>query len=156
MIRMDEGHVIKTDGILTADDLAPSMGVSTHREWIHAVREQSRLARLVMGHRRITDAVEGEPVSAQVEHGRWIAHCECGGTENVTPNDKVFFCFSCCNADNSFHLRPVVFPEDIDQKVIEELLMKRSKHRDMNWLPEESALSLEKENKELVKAGRAR
>ena len=156
MLKMNEGHVIKTDGILTADDLAPTMGAMTYREWMYAVREASKFARAVMKHKRIGEKVQGPPLYAEIIHGRWVVNCECGGQENVTPNDPVVFCFSCLNVENDFNLRPVVFPNKQDQKVIETLLMKRARHRDMAWKHDEPILNLEAENKELKKKGRAK
>jgi len=49
-------------------------------------------------------------VTARIDHGRWIADCECKGAEYVDPDEPVFFCLSCLNAANGGKLRPVKFP----------------------------------------------
>ena len=155
-IRMKSGHVIKSDGILTADDLAPSMKVTTYREWIQRVQKESRLARLIMDGKNIREDPQGEPVKADIEFGRWVVSCPvCGPTavENVTPNDPIMFCFNCCNEENDFHLRPVIFPSPGDRKLIEAALMRRE-HRDMFWKSYESAHDLDLQNANLAARGK--
>lgn len=49
-------------------------------------------------------------VTARIDHGRWIADCECNGAEYVDPDEPIFFCLSCMNAANGGKLRPVKFP----------------------------------------------
>ncbi len=67
------------------------------------------------------DVCRAPAVEAVVDYGRWIARCECGGAEYVTPDDPVFYCCSCGNARTNGAARPVAFPEDIAE--IEAALM---------------------------------
>jgi spore germination protein GerM len=151
--RIENGHVIKDDGIFTADDMAPSMDATTYREWMRRVRGISRAAKVVMDGKLIRETPQGTPMYAEVEYGRWVVNCECGGTENVTPNDPIVFCFSCMNADNQFHVRPVIFPSQKDQKNVEAALMRRH-HKDMFWRANENASDLDAQNQELQRQGK--
>lgn len=71
--------------------------------------------------------VEGsdDPVSARIDYGRWLADCECGGSEYVSATYPVFFCFSCGNALHEGKSRPVIFPAPAERKAIEHELMLR-------------------------------
>lgn len=94
--------------ILTGKDLAFRDGAKNQREWITAFSQQ-------MAQRRhldtpFTGRVRGTAVTAQVDHGRWIAQCECGGAEYVDPQEKIFYCFSCGNSTLNGDGRPVEFP----------------------------------------------
>lgn len=60
----------------------------------------------------------GKPVMAEVNHGQWIAHCECGGAEAVDQDEPIFYCFNCGNRSTKGRPRPVAFPP---QRVIEEI-----------------------------------
>jgi len=152
-MRVVNGHIVKDDGIVTADDIALGMDATTYREWLKKVRKESRLAKVLMDGKLIRETPQGEPLHAEVEHGRWVINCECGGTENVTPNDPIAFCFSCCNADNDFHVRPVVFPQDREN--IEAALLRRN-HKDMFWRRHESARDLDIQNQVLREQGKLR
>lgn len=66
---------------------------------------------------------KGKAVKAEINAGRWIANCECGGAEAVDPEEPIFYCFACGNAANQGKPRPVVFPENTDE--IEVLLLQR-------------------------------
>lgn len=50
-------------------------------------------------------------VRARVDHGRWIADCECGGAEYVDPDEPFFYCMSCGNHAVGGTGRPVIFPQ---------------------------------------------
>lgn len=63
------------------------------------------------------------PVKALVNGGRWVARCECGGQENVEPDDPIFFCHECGNKISGGKSRPVDFPPPGRRKQIEENLM---------------------------------
>jgi hypothetical protein len=150
---MSGGVVVKDEGILTADDMAPSMGVKTHREWIKKMTIDSRAARVMLDNIAVSYEPAGVPIVAQVNHGRWIGMCECGGAENVTPTDPIFFCFSCYNMGSKYHVRPVVFPEPKEQDAIAATLMERH-HKDMHWLPGETHQDLKGQNKVLRETGK--
>lgn len=71
---------------------------------------------------QVKDVVCKQPVIARIDHGRWIADCECQGAEYVDPDEPVFFCLSCLNAAHQGALRPVVFPsEKKREKIIKKL-----------------------------------
>lgn len=65
------------------------------------------------------------PVKAIVNGGRWVARCECGGQENVEPDDPIFFCHECGNHVSGGKSRPVAFPPPGLRKKIESDLMKK-------------------------------
>jgi hypothetical protein len=84
-------------------------------------------------------------VKAEVNHGRWIARCVvCGGAEEVTPKEPVFYCLSCGNADNGGHVMAVVFPDD--REAIEAELLRRPDIGTRNWLPTETVNDLASES----------
>lgn len=86
------------------------------------------------------------PVMAFVNHGRWVANCECGGCEVVDRKDPVFMCFSCANfGAGEGELRPVIFPDDAGR--IEAALKIRDK-QNRNCNLGQAASSLEVENVE--------
>jgi hypothetical protein len=97
---------------------------------------------------RASGEATGTPVLAEVNHGRWIAHCECGGAEVVDPDDPVFFCLSCLNADNGRGLRPVEFPSEKERLQIAEVLLHRKERRSRGWLPTETVGDLKRQNRE--------
>jgi hypothetical protein len=71
------------------------------------------------------EAVNGEPVNAEINQGAWIARCACGGAEFVDVDEPVFFCWSCMNRNNNGNFLPVIFPPKADIKKIEKALLKR-------------------------------
>jgi hypothetical protein len=61
-----------------------------------------------------------------VDHGRWLAQCECGGAEYVTPEDPIFYCCSCGNENVNGAARRVIFPEnkgEIETALLERVVM---------------------------------
>jgi hypothetical protein len=84
-------------------------------------------------------------VQAEINHGRWIARCACGGAEDVAPAEPVFYCLSCGNADNDGHVMTIEFPTD--REAIEAALLKRPEMENRNWQPSESVDDLMGENK---------
>ncbi len=64
------------------------------------------------GHKFVGDRTAGNPVSARIDYGRWIADCECGGAEYVDPEEPIFFCMACGNKITSGRARKVVFPKN--------------------------------------------
>jgi len=85
-------------------------------------------------------------VQAEINHGRWIARCACGGAEDVAPTEPVFYCLSCGNADNDGRVMKIEFPED--REAIEGVLLKRPDMENRNWQPGESVGDLDFENRE--------
>jgi len=86
-------------------------------------------------------------VQAEINHGRWIAHCACGGAEDVAPAEPVFYCLSCGNADNDGRVMKIEFPDPSDREAIEAELLKRPEMETRNWLPSETMDDLIAENR---------
>lgn len=82
-------------------------------------------------------------VNAFVNHGRWIAQCECGGAEVVDPKDPFFLCLNCHNDEFGGRMRLVRFPAD--QRLVEAALLERKDPRTRNWRVGESIDRLRKE-----------
>lgn len=110
--------------IITADDYCKRDNVQTVRERILKMRKE------VMRRKNIAvvvniDKMSQRPVYGRIELGQWVADCECGGVEFVSPNEPVFFCFSCGNAVDAGDLRPVIFPSHEERAEIERLVLER-------------------------------
>ncbi len=84
---------------------------------------------------------DGE-VIAEVNHGRWIVRCECGGAEKMW-EEGVFMCQSCWNGNHRHQYRKVVFPKA--RKQIEGLLSKRPVPN-RNWDRPETLAQLRRDN----------
>jgi hypothetical protein len=141
--------IVKDEGILTGDDLAPSLGARTYREWIKKMTKESRAARIFLDGIAINFEPTGTPIQAQIANGAWIVMCDvqgCSGAEAVSPDDPIFFCFSCYNASNGYHVRPVEYPtiETIDS-ITTELMKRKPEH--MHWVPGETAEDIKEQNK---------
>lgn len=113
--------------ITDAKDNAGRSGYKSHVEWIDKM-SANMAKRNVIKHKFI-GKVSGDPIYARIDFGRWIADCECGGAEYVSPDEPVFFCMSCGNEDTKGDARPVVFPEENERKMIEAELVKRKVRR---------------------------
>lgn len=74
----------------------------TVREWLQRAAARKRM--------KISFTPADKPVVARIDHGRWIADCECNGAEYVDPGEPIFYCLSCGNTEYQGHVRPVVFP----------------------------------------------
>jgi len=126
-LTFDKGVLTHPDKIINAVDVARHHGMESATTWRAAIAH-------LRGHRIDKTVDTQHPVYAQISHGRWIAVCECGGAEYVTPDDPVFFCNSCGNRIVSHRLRKVIFPKSrkrIEKKLLSEPLEKR------NWTPKE-------------------
>lgn len=113
------------DKIINGKDLAHRDGAASQREWI--IQRCRKLERLL--ETPFTDFIKGHAVEAEINHGRWIAICpDCGGAEYVSPDEQVFYCFSCGNAANAGNGRPVKFPANrlaIEAAVLERPVIER-------------------------------
>jgi len=96
------------------------------------------------GINKLPDVSTADPLTAFVNHGRWIVVCECGGAEFAW-EEGLFMCRSCFNAKHKHNLRRSVFPAA--KAEIERLLVVRPLPN-RNWLPYESVESLGAENAE--------
>ena len=81
---------------------------------------------------------------AEVNHGRWIVKCECGGAEKMW-EEAIFMCMSCMNAQHKHQYRRATFPNQRAQ--IEKALLKRPV-KNRNWQLGETLAQLRDENKE--------
>lgn len=111
-------------GVITGKDLAERDGVPSHRAWIE--RMSRRLQRRNLLDIPFTGRIGGETVLAFISFGRWSARCpDCGSTEYVDPEERIFFCFGCGNRTNGGNARPVAFPPAPLREEIEQLVMAR-------------------------------
>lgn len=115
-------------GIVTAKTIARRDGCGTVAEWIRKAAGRMEL--------RVAEGVSGDPVTARVDHGRWIADCECRGAEYVDPEEPMFWCFSCQNLANGGKARPVKFPDGKKRAKIEKGL---SEENYFSWNEREEA-----------------
>lgn len=97
--------------------------------------------------KRILEEIIGDPVHAEINHGRWIARCPfCSGAEIADYDDPIFMCLSCFNESNGGRFIPVEFP--VDHLEIENELTKRKKTENQNWIPGESLEDIIKETRD--------
>ena len=109
-----------------------------YQKWLRPM--MARHAKVVA----LEDVADFEIV-AEVNHGRWVLQCLfCAGAEFAWKDGK-FMCCSCWNEQADGKFLRMKFP--IEQKAIEELLLKRPKPENRNWTGE-SIADLEKENAE--------
>jgi len=102
------------DEIITAKTIAKRDRSKSVLDWIRKSAARYGI--------QVKEAVCKQPVIARIDHGRWIADCECKGAEYVDPDEPIFFCLSCLNAAHQGVLRPVVFPnEKKREKIIKNL-----------------------------------
>ena len=84
------------------------------------------------------------PMIARVNHGVWIASCECGARGAPAPGLVVWlaipfgFCLRCLNRSWGGGWRPVVVPPPADRAAIEAVLLCRPNLEDRNWEVHES------------------
>ena len=83
-------------------------------------------------------------VRAYVNHGRWVASCECGGAEVVSSGDPFFMCLSCYNEADGGKLRRVLFPRN--RSALEGVLLGRKEPGSRNWEVGETVADLKRQN----------
>lgn len=93
--------------IINAKTIATRDGCKTAMDWTRKVAKTRGFD--------IAEGIAESPVVARLDFRRWVADCECGGAEYVSPDEPLFFCQSCGNSGNHGQLRPVVFPERRDE-----------------------------------------
>lgn len=116
---------------------APANAVEFAHQTLYA-----RRARVSLGRSR--DALTDAPVPAEVNAGRWIARCECGGAEYVDLTTLLFMCCSCWNAGHGHQWRTVELPPD--PPAVEAALVARPDARNRNWRRPETVDDLLAEN----------
>lgn len=146
---MRHGHIASSDGILDGADLVQALGSDTYKQWILKHIVNSRAGKIMMKFKDVDFTPSGSPVYAQIQWGRWVANCECGGQENVSKAEPFFFCMSCFNEGNTPNhkdrhaVRPVIFPDEPEK--IETLLMERDSDK-RHWLKGETVEDLVTQN----------
>ena len=86
--------------------------------------------------------LNGPPLKARVNVGRWVVDCECNGAE-LAFDEGVFMCQSCFNAKHGHKYRQVIFPKN--RPAIERVLLQRPEPN-RNWRPGETVGQLTAEN----------
>lgn len=150
------GIIVKDEGIMDGDDFAPTLGATSHRDWIKKMTRESRAARIMLDGIAIQFEPAGVPLKAVIANGCWVVLCDapdCHGAEAVTMNDPIFFCFSCFNVSNGYHVRPVEFPEaDFVAELTTELMKRKPEH--MHWVPGETVEDIKEQNKVMKAEGK--
>ena len=112
----------KVNKIITLDDIALRDKQDGARAWIlWKCKEQKTAGKLAI----VWDGtrVEGEPVLATINYGRWGARCKvCGNSMYVSWRDPVFYCTECGNGGSGIAWG-VTFP--INREEIEAALLIR-------------------------------
>lgn len=95
------------------------------------------------------------PLVARVNHGQWVASCDCGAPSKVpTPGGVVFldrpliWCVRCQNGSTGRGWRRAVVPIPATRQQIETVLMLRPNVGDRNWEPSETVDDLIAQNRE--------
>jgi hypothetical protein len=135
-IKAEKEHLQTAKDLRNKLNKLTGSNMQTHDDLIHKLATQNRFV-------YVPGKTLGKKVYAFVDHGRWVAQCECGGAESVDLDSPIFFCCSCGNRSTTGRPREVVFPKEIEQ--IEAILLKRTDLRWKNWKVGESVESLEKE-----------
>jgi len=81
---------------------------------------------------------QGQTVTAEINHGRWVAHCPCNGAELVAPGEEML-----CGSCGARH-QPK-FPGAQTMTRIEAVLDQRPPYN-QNWDPSETADELLAQN----------
>jgi hypothetical protein len=140
-MRRREFNYVSENRIATAKDKArvyAHRGANArdfHRGIVLGMAEKGYLSKpdemLLLANLKGNPDSEIDPVYAVVNHGRWIAPCECAGAEVVDPEDPFFLCLTCFNEKHDGRLRMAVFPAG--HKQIEHALLERSDPRTRGW-----------------------
>jgi hypothetical protein len=83
-------------------------------------------------------AIDGPPLYAHVNHGRWVVECDddaCHDAQFASETDPRFFCVHCYNVRSGGQWRPVVWAGNPGQ-VERDLADLPEPHR--NWYPSDS------------------
>jgi len=109
---------------------------------IHGIREQhhcptpeafakhhaGKIAERALRGARITISENHAPLVASINHGRWVARCDCGAGVAVEPTWEQARCFGC----GTVHCR-IVLPAD--REAIEAVLLRRKQDAHRHWVP---------------------
>jgi hypothetical protein len=155
-MRRREFNYVSEDHIATAKDKARAYGArgagprDFHRGIVRVTAEKGYLSKrdemILLANLAGGPDGEIDPVYAVVNHGRWIAPCECAGAEVVDPEDPFFLCLTCFNEKHDGRLRAVVFPAG--HKQIEHALLERSDPRTRGWDQGETVSDLRRQTEQ--------
>lgn len=123
--------------------------IGTARDTIGALRSGMTLAtwyaRQAQGIGFLFGGAPRGSVLAEINHGRWIVRCPfCPGAEEADPEEPIFYCLSCGNADNYGQVMTVEFPANREE--IEQALLARPDMGNRNWTAGEELADLAREN----------
>jgi hypothetical protein len=107
----------------------------------HAKKHVEHIAKNRMAGMRIAISESDEPLIASVNHGRWVARCDCGAGVAVDPQWHEARCFGCGTVHTT-----VRFPETAERVEIERLLMARKKMAHRHWQSSETLHDLHEQN----------
>lgn len=96
------------------------------------------------------------PLLARVNHGRWIASCDCGAPRDKVPTpggvvflgQPVVWCLRCQNGGTGRGWRQVAVPGPELRAQIAAVLLCRPHVEDRNWEPSETVAELLAQNRE--------
>jgi hypothetical protein len=92
------------------------------------------------------------PMTARINHGVWIASCECGAEGHPSPGCVVYldnpigWCVRCGNRAHGGMWRPIMVPGADERAAIEAVLLCRPSLSDRNWQPGETVDELIAQN----------
>src|SRR3990167_3887240 len=113
---------------VTAASFAEGMLRTAQASIAHQIRRGQPVAialRSLLDLRLSDRVVRGRDVAARIEHGRWLADCECGGAEYVDLVLPILCCCSCWNRADGHQWRRVELPDRESRAEIERLLLIR-------------------------------
>ena len=94
----------------------------------------------------LSTAIDQPKIYGTINQGRWIVCCPfCNGAELGDPAIPYFACRCCGNERVAGRFIKVIYPDN--WREIENALLYRPRHVDMNWLPHESLDDLLEENR---------
>lgn len=114
-----------TERIITGKDYAKREGVKTVKELVK--RWSGRMYQRGQLDTPFKDGpTAGKAVTAEINHGQWIARCDqCATPMWVDPDEPILYCFGCGNRHTGGRARPVLFPSATERAEIEALLLER-------------------------------
>jgi hypothetical protein len=124
------------------------VAIETARD-LHRVRTEEELkalhaafiARNAVRLRSVRIHAAREPKQARVNYGAWVFDCDCGAGVGADPEFTAAYCFGC----GAIHT-DVRFPERLERRNIEGVLLERPKSENRNWDVGESLEHLRADN----------
>lgn len=125
-------------GVVVWKEIPPDR-FAEHTGWLHWHRKD-------VDHHVPDSTAKDVHLKAEVNAGRWIVRCPCGGAQRASKVDRRFFCVDCLNEWVSGQWVRVEWPREIE--AIEELLSQRPDRETASWVPGESVDDLRSQNAE--------